>query len=233
MGMERSRPRALTRGGWELGPLRQRSRTARGARGLAACCLLELIQLGGAHVGEQAAGVDESTRGRVGEPVVEAHDVRHRSCSPPAMRRVSMRSGDGTSRRGPDTSGVVHTVPQYLGSSARNSPVSSSRSTSASISYSVVSGSAWRSCQARSRRSLRISSTSTRYTLAASASAKHAPMTSDQPRLRSPWSEYGTKRSATASPAIVTVQPYRYRTVRRCEKPIRWKRWWKWLESAR
>ncbi len=26
---------------------------------------------------------------------------------------------------------------------------------------------------------------------------------------RQPWSEYGTKRSATARPAIVTVQPYR------------------------
>src|SRR3954451_4276416 len=40
-----------------------------------------------------------------------------------------------------------------------NSPVSSSRWTCSSISCSEVSGSSRRSCQARSRRSLRISST--------------------------------------------------------------------------
>ena len=95
--------------------------------------------------------MDEATRGQVGNPGVEAHGVVIWSAH--LLRsRVSMRSGDGTSATGDraSNSGSNPRPCSRCGSSARNSPVSSSRSTSASISCSVVSGSARRSCHARS-----------------------------------------------------------------------------------
>ena len=43
---------------------------------------------------------------------------------------------------------------------------------------------------------------------------------------------HGTKRVATATPPSSSVHAYRYSTVRRWLKPIRLRRWWKWLASA-
>jgi hypothetical protein len=40
-------------------------------------------------------------------------------------------------------------------------------------------------------------------------------------------------RSASASPASIRVQAYRYAIVRRLEKPIRAMRWWKCSLSER
>jgi len=39
-------------------------------------------------------------------------------------------------------------------------------------------------------------------------------------------------RSAIATPASISVHPYRYATVRRGLNPIRAIRWWKWFASA-
>ena len=89
-----------------------------------------------------------------------ASHALHQSCSPPSRcPRGSIRAGEDTGAAGECTSAGSRTDSNPQRSSAVNSPVSSSRSTSSSISCSVVSGSARRSCQARRRRSLRISST--------------------------------------------------------------------------
>src|SRR3954465_10540376 len=98
-------------------------------------------------------------------------NLLHVSCSPPWGSIVGERR---------------KIAPPAAHRSAGNSPVSRSASPCVSIWWWGVPGSPGASCHARSRRSLRISRTYTRYTLAASPTSSRPPMTAAQPGLRRP-----------------------------------------------
>ena len=86
----------------------------------------------------------------------------------------------------------------------------------------------------RKRFSFRISSTSTRYTLAATRHEREADASRGSSRRRSGRGRPSTARSAARAPAARARSSIRTgrATVRRCEKPMFAKRWWKCQLSA-
>src|SRR3954463_14941618 len=106
------------------------------------------------------------------------------SCSPPPLLAGSLERRAKLSAAAAAAQGRLATLRtrfEPVQANDLNSPVSISRSTSASIWCSLVPGSVRRSCQARNRRNFRISSTYTRYRLAATASNSR-PAISAPPR---------------------------------------------------